>query len=184
VAAASAYSKGITRATLENPVQLKRAVAGEHVRIAWTLNEAAQLPIPAYAEWVQMRSLGLYLRVRGAAGGPLQKVPARSTSGAAGYPAGRYVADVTVPAGGIASIALDVEGLRSAQGDAPVRAEIPPASIPITNDPFEATSADVGGNTPWGALAGGLAVALILLLTAYRRMHPRWPVTESHASHR
>ena len=45
-----------------------------------------------------------------------QIVPARPPGGARGYPAGRYVADVTVPRGPIASLAIGLEGYRFATG--------------------------------------------------------------------
>jgi hypothetical protein len=83
---------------------------------------------------------------------------------------------VTVPAGGIAAIAIGLEGFRTLPGRAPARADI---FFPIANDPFivakapvTATSSDTGANAPWVPLAAGLAV-LGVLLAGYRILAAR-----------
>ena len=182
VAAASAYAKDDVRATLENPAQLQRAAPGERVKIAWTLTEAPQLPSLTTPGRVAPRPFGasgVYVRVRGAGGATPKSFAATSPSRARSQ-AGRYVADVTVPAGGIAAIAIGLEGFRTLPGQAPTRAD---TFFPIANDPFvvakapvTATSSDTGSNAPWAPLAAGLAV-LGVLLAGYRVLDARHTVT-------
>ena len=113
VGATSAYGKGDVRATLENPAQLQRAAPGERIRIVWMLTEAPQLPSLTTPGGVAPRPFGasgVYIRVRGAAGTAPRTFAAASAS-RAGVRSGRYVADVTVPTGGITGITIGLEGL-------------------------------------------------------------------------
>lgn len=177
VAATSADGKEGVRATLEYPALLTRAAPGEHVRIAWELNEAPRLPIRGALPRerpVPFGATGVYVRVTGAAGGTPADFPARSPAHPGfGYPRGRYVADVMVPQGGIASLTIGLEGFRYVRGEAPVRSDV---FFPIDNDPFAAgratASADAGDglSPPWGLLAAGLAALAVLggLLAARR----------------
>ncbi len=183
VAAGSAYGKGEVRATLENPAQLQRAAPGERVRIAWTLTEAPQLPSLTTPGGVAPRSFGasgVYIRVRGSAGATPKTFAASSASGA-GSQSGRYVAEVTVPAGGITAIAIGLEGFRGLPGQASTtRADI---FFSIANDPFTvakapvtATSSDTRASAPWIPLAAAFA-GLGVLLAGYRTMTARRAVT-------
>jgi hypothetical protein len=182
VAAASAYGKGDVRATLENPAQLQRAAPGKRIRIAWALNEAPQLASLTTPGGVAPRPFGasgVYIRVRGAAGATPKTFAASSSSGP-GRQSGRYVADVTVPAGGITAIAIGLEGFRGLPGQASTRADI---FFSIANDPFNvarapvtATSSDTGASAPWIPLAAGFA-GLGALLAAYRAMATRRDAT-------
>lgn len=188
VAAASAYGKGDVRATLENPAQLQRAAPGERVKVAWTLTEAPQpssLMTPRRFERHPFGASGVYIRVRSATGGTPNSLAATSPSGA-GSRSGRYVADVTVPAGGIATIAVGLEGFRTLPGQASTRADI---FFPIANNPFivakapvTATSSDTGANAEWGPLAAGPLV-LGVLLAGYRILAARRTVTQTAGDH-
>lgn len=181
VLAASAYGKGDVRAALENPGQLQSAIPGERVRITWTLTEVPQLPsltTPGVSAH-PFGASGVYIGVRGAGGATPTIFTATSASDAGARP-GRYVADVTVPAGGIAAIAIGLEGFRTLPGQTPVRADV---YFPITNDPFIVAKApvtgtrfDAGASAPWTPLAAGLAV-LGVLLAGYRIVAPRRTVT-------
>ncbi|MGI8714528.1 MAG: hypothetical protein ACR2NR_15405 [Solirubrobacteraceae bacterium] len=189
VAAASAYGKGDVRATLENPAQLQRASPGERVRMAWTLSEAPQLPSLRTPGGVAPRPFGasgVYVRVRGAAGAT-PKIFAATSASDARPQSGRYVADLTVPAGGITAIAIGLKGFRGLPGQTSTRADI---FFSIANDPFTvakapvtvakapvtATSSDTGASVPWIPLAAGFAL-LGVLLAGYRAVTARRPVT-------
>jgi len=172
LAATPAAGKDGVRATLENPGQLSQAAAGERVRVAWTLGSAAQGPALATPGRIAPRGFGasgVYVRIRRASGAAPQVVSARP-----GSPAGRYVADVTIPEGGISSIAIGLEGYRYVRGQAPARADV---LFAIDNDPFAAGSTTDGVSAPWLAPAavlgmlGGLAVlgSLFVVLRAGTR---------------
>ena len=110
------------RATLENPAQLERALrrAGQIPR---TLTEA-QLPGLTTAGLVASRPFGasgVYIRVRGAAGATPKTFAA--TSGSRASQAGRYVADVTVPAESQRSRSAS-RALGTLTGQAPTRADM------------------------------------------------------------
>lgn len=84
-----------------------------------------------------------------------------------GSQAARYVAVVAVPAGGIAAIAIGLEGYRSLPGQASTRTDV---FFPIANDPFSLakaslapTSSAAGASAPWIPLAAGLAVLGMLV---------------------
>lgn len=171
IAAAPAYGKGDMRAMLENPVQLQRAAPGERVRVAWAMTEAQPpgLTTPGRVAPRPFGASGVYIRVRGKAGAAPETFAA--TSGPLASQAGRYVAVVTVPPGGIAAIAIGLEGYRTLPGQASTRAD---AFFPIANDPFTVAKASVattssaaGASAPWIPLATGLAV-LGMLLAGYR----------------
>jgi len=166
VTAACAYGKGNVHATLEDPAQLQHAAGGERIRITWTLREP-----PPGGERAVARAFGasgVYVRLRGAVDSAGQTVRARSAGSA-----GRYVAQVTIPEGGISSIAIGLEGFRYVQGTAPARADV---FFSIDNDPFISTSTDAEATAPWGPLAAGLA-ALGMLLAGYRMLGRRRAAT-------
>ncbi len=168
---APASGKSPSQVTLERPALLTHAVAGAPIRIAWSQNGPAQLPVPETAQ-AAVRSIGVYVTLRGQAAGRTVKVAARPADpDARGLPAGRYIADATVPAGGIAALAVTVEGLRSRPGAPPVPAsEVAPSAMAVTNAPsfsLDAGSGDSGEAVPWSILVLGLG-ALTLLFGAYR----------------
>jgi hypothetical protein len=111
---------------------------------------------------------GVYVRVRGVDAKPKNVA---TTPVSHGSQPGHYVADVKVPAGGIAAIAIGLEGFRITPGHAPARADV---FFAIVNDPFAAantpvtaTSTDRGATTPWALFATAIAV-LGVLLVGYR----------------
>jgi hypothetical protein len=169
-----AHAKGDVRATLENPSQLARAHGGEHLRIAFAMNVAPRLPILDPHGRVPPHPFGasgVYLRFTPAKGGaPVIVASAKPPPGARGYPAGRYVAAVTVPPGGIRALAIGLEGYQYVEGGPPRRSDV---FFAIVNDPFAAGARGATAHArdeaipPWGLLAGGLGVAVLLLL-AYR----------------
>jgi hypothetical protein len=164
--AAPAAAKEQTHARLTNAAQLRGAAPGARVRVAWTLDGPARLPIPGHA---RIHGMAVYALVTAASGGTVTKVAARpATPGTPGLPAGAYVADVTVPAGGIHAIAIDVEAVGSTA--------IAPSAIPIDN-PFtaDAPGAAPGSGPPWAVLAAGLA-AFAALLAAYAARTARRPL--------
>jgi hypothetical protein len=163
----SAAAKRDVQATLENPAALTRAQGGERVRLAFAMSTAPRLPILDPRGRVPPHpfgALGVYVRVTPSNGGAPAIVSA-DPPGDRGYPAGRYVADVTVPAGGIRSLAIGLEGYQYVAGHAPRRSDV---FFAIVNDPFARTSrvahARESTSTPWGLLAVGLAAAALLLL--------------------
>lgn len=170
---APASAKGPSQVTLERPAQLTHATAGQPIRIAWSQDGPAQLPVPETAQ-TAVRSLGVYVTLRGRGAGRTVKVAARPADpDARGFPAGRYVADAIVPGGGIAALAVTVEGLRSRPGAAPVPAsEVAPSAMAITNAPSFSLAAGGGGSgesIPWTVLGLGLGLgALTLLFGAHR----------------
>jgi hypothetical protein len=165
-----AAAKGDVRATLENPASLTRAQAGEHLRIAFAMNVAPRLPILDPENRVPPHPFGasgVYVRIAPAPGGAPVIVSA-DPPGHRGYPAGRYVADVTVPPGGIRALAIGLEGYQYVEGGPPRRDDV---FFAIVNDPFTAPRASAHAreqtSTPWALLAGALG-AVALLLLAYR----------------
>lgn len=174
VAAASADGKGDVRATLENPAQLQGAAPGEQVRVAWTLTDAQPpgLTTPGRVAPRPFGASGVYIRVRGKAGAAPERFAA--VAGHQASQAGRYVAVVTVPAGGIAAIAIGLAGFRALPGQASTRADV---FFPITNDPFTVARAPAatpssasGPSSPWLPLAAGLTVIGMLLAACRTRL--------------
>jgi len=110
--------------------------------------------------------------VRDADGGGSRIFPASPRDGARAHPDGRYVAEVTVPSGGIASIAIGLEGFRLVQGRPTARADV---FFAIGNDPFAAARSGAregGAGLPRGPAALVLiGVALLVAATrgAWRR---------------
>lgn len=171
---AAASAKGSSRVTLESPGLRKRAAAGERIRIAWSQDGPARLPIAdSRVARTVVRSLGVYVTLRGGSGEPTAKVAARSlASGTRGLPSGRYIADATVPVGGITSLGITVEGLRSRPGAAPVLAgAVPPSRMLIANDPFEAAADDrtSGASLPWTTMAVAIGALALLCGTFFTR---------------
>jgi hypothetical protein len=164
----AAHAKRPVHATLTNPAELQHAAAGERVRVAWTQNGPAQLPVSDDSD---VRAPAVYVTLRGAAPGPPLKVPARPAAvDPQRLAAARYVADATVPAGGIASLQITVEGLRSRPGEPPVAANVVPREMLIVNDPFAVSGHDGAGGgapVPRGAITLWL-VALTLLAGGVR----------------
>jgi len=166
-AAPPALAKEGVVATLENPALLTRAQGGEHLRIAFAMNVAPRLPILDPQDRVPPHPFGasgVYVRVQPAkSGSPL--IVSADPPGDRGYPAGRYVADVTVPAGGIRSLAIGLEGYQYVERRAPRRSDV---FFAMANDPFVAARAGaharVGTSVPWGLFAGGLVVVTVLLV--------------------
>lgn len=119
------------RARLEAPVPLS-AQQGEKITIAWSL---------FYKDRSERRPFGaggLFVRLLSASG----EQPTRAHGEGR---RGRYVADVTVPEGGIGGIEFGLEGTRYVGGMPDTgRAENADVFFPIVNDPFE----QQGGATP------------------------------------
>ncbi len=162
LAAAPAAAKPQTHARLDNAAQVRAAAPGERVRIAWTLDGAAQLPIPAAMEHARVRGFGVFVSARGV-DGAIAKVPARpARPGTPGFPAGPYVAELTVPQGGIESLAISVEA-----------AQIRPAVVPIDNPFPAATGADA---TPPPGLVAALLAAFALLVATVAARTARRPL--------
>jgi len=71
---AAASAKGSSRVTLQSPGLLKHAAAGERIRIAWSQDGPARLPIAdSRVARTVVRSLGVYVTLRGRSGGPTVK---------------------------------------------------------------------------------------------------------------
>lgn len=182
VVAQPAHGKGEVRATLEDSERVAGAAGGEHVTIAWSLSFAprpwtlSSAPRPAVPD-PRGRSAPepfgaseTYVRVAGAGGGAPRIFAATPPPGARGNPAGRYLAVVTAPAGGIDSLAIGLEGYRYVDGHSPVRADV---LFPIVNDPFArgvaGTQAGNGTDLPRLPLVAVLAVATTLLIARHAR---------------
>ncbi len=77
---------------------------------------------------------------------------------------------MTVPGGGIASIAIGLAGYRYVAGHTPTRADL---IIPIVNDPFPRWSAGPaaggGADVPWLPIAVLLAVATTVVVARHAR---------------
>lgn len=138
----AAQAKDGVRATLDRPERLRDAAAGERLAVAWKLTDAAGQSFGADA---------INLRVRHAADGATRVVAARDGGGP-----GLYVADLTIPAGGLDSIAVGLEGMRMVPGRPPARADM---IFPVVNDPLGAARGGEAARPSWGALAVILAMA-------------------------
>lgn len=166
VVAQPAHGKVGVRATLEDPARVAGAEAGERVTIAWALSSGPRMAVPdpsGLSAPEPFGASGIYVRIAGAGGGAPRTFAAAPPPGARVNPTGRYAAVVTVPAGGIASIAIGLEGYRYVDGQPPVRAD---AFFPIVNDPFTrgaaGTQAGHGTDVPWLLL-----VAVLVAGTAF-----------------
>jgi hypothetical protein len=126
----AAGKEGVS-ARLDKPVRLE-AASGATVRIAWTLtyrDGGANRPFGAG---------GVFVRLSSASG-------AAPTKAHGSGPAGHYVAEVTVPEGGIGGIRFGLEGTRYVGGPpGEGRAEDADVYFPLLNDPFDA--GDVGSS--------------------------------------
>jgi hypothetical protein len=170
-----ASSKEPTHAVLENAAQLSHAPAGQRVTVAWTLDTPARFPEPEYTR--SMRSptaMGIYVRVRGRADSAPLTVAGRPADPATrGYPRGRYVAELTVPPGGLSAIEIGVRQWWAKPGGAPILREDP---IAVSNDPLAGVGAaaarGVGGGPSWGMLVGVIG-GLVLLLGAVEAQRAR-----------
>jgi hypothetical protein len=138
VAAPAAGKEGVS-ARLEDPQSLA-APPGATVTVAWTLT---------YREGATRRPFGaggVFVRLLSASG-------AEPTKARGSGPAGRYVAEVTVPEGGIGGIQFGLEGTRYVGGPpGEGRAEDADLYFPLVNDPFE--TGDVGSSAGSGSSAG------------------------------
>lgn len=108
------------RATLETPAAID-AAPGQTTTIAWTLRSIEG------GERHPFTASGVFVRLLSASGGEPTK--AVGTEG----PLGRYVAEVTVPEGGISRIKFGLEGTRMYPGG---RTEDADVYFPIDNDPL------------------------------------------------
>ena len=169
----SATSKEPTHAVLENAAQLSQAPAGQRVTVAWTLDTPARFPEPEYTRSMRPPAMSIYVRVRGrAASAPLTAAGHPADPATRGYPRGRYVAELTVPPGGLSAIEIGVRQSWTKAGRSPILREDP---IAVSNDPFAgvAPAAHGAGEGPsWGLLAGGIG-ALALLLAAVQAQRSR-----------
>lgn len=167
--ASPAQGKGAVRATLEHPERLAGAGAGERLTIAWTLRSAPRLGV-LDAAGEPFGADGVYLRVIGAERGARQIVWARPSARLRGHLSGRYLATMTVPGGGIASIAIGLAGYRYVADHAPTRADL---NVPIVNDPFPRGSAGPavgeGADAPWLPIAILLAAATTVVAVRHAR---------------
>ncbi len=171
---APAAAKAPTHAVLENPGRLAQATAGQRIPVIWTLDTAARLRTPPGHDSALPRGFGGYLRARGADGtAPLTVAARPAAAGVRGYPAGRYLAELTVPRGGVSSIEIGVRATY-ATDRGPFFAEDP---IAIGNDPFAhargtaGIGADPGRGPPWGVF--GAVLAGLALLAAGRALSAR-----------
>jgi hypothetical protein len=169
-----AASKEPTHAVLENAAQLSHALAGQRVTVAWTLDTPARFPEPEYTRSMRSTALGIYVRVRGRAdSAPLTAAGRPADPATRGYPRGRYVAELTVPPGGLSAIEIGVRQRWAKPGGAPILREDP---IAVSNDPFAAVGPPagrgVGEGPPWGMLVGGIG-GLALLLGAVQAQRSR-----------
>jgi hypothetical protein len=169
LAAPAAVGKGDVQARLDTPIPLE-AAAGRTVTIGWTLS---------YADRAKHRSVvrsrhpfgaaGIFIQVLSASG----RAPVKALGEERGR--GRYVAQVTVPEGGIGGIKIGLEGIRYVGG----RAENAPAFFPVVNYPLAraptTSTRNADGGDPsaiWLAAVGALA-ALGLILTLRRALSSR-----------
>jgi hypothetical protein len=176
----SAASKEPTHAVLQNAAQLSQAPAGQRVTVAWTLDTPARFPEPDYVRSMRSTAMGVYVRVRGRAGSaPLTAAGRPADPATRGYPRGRYVAELTVPPGGLSAIEIGVRQSWAKAGRSPILREDP---IAISNDPFAgaapAAAGGVGEGPSWGMLVGGIG-GLVLLLGAVQAQRSRRTLARS-----
>jgi hypothetical protein len=164
VAAPTAIGKEGVRARLDVPLR-RDAVPGSTITIAWTLSSfdhGVRQPFGAG---------GVFVRLSSASGAAPVKAVGRERA------PGRYVADVRVPEGGIAAIAIGLDGTRIVGR----HREAAPLFFPVDDDPFALapaaarTTADrfpvwllAAGALAAGALAAG-ALAALAAIVALRR---------------
>jgi hypothetical protein len=157
LAAPAAVGKENVRARIDSAVPL-HAAPGKQIRIAWTLSfteRGSRHPFGAS---------GVFVRLLSSSGGEPVKAPGHKRA------TGGFVAEVTVPEGGIRRITIGLEGIRLIGG----RSENADVLFPVDNDPFAAadraakhardsrsSAPSPSGDQPlpiWLAAAGALAV--------------------------
>lgn len=147
--AAVAKEEGV-RARLVAPLALD-AAPGETVTVAWRLRAPGGRRFDAG---------GIFVRLRGAAGARSAKVLGRDI-------AGRYVALVRVPRGGIRGIDIGLHGIRYL-GAGPGRGRGFDADVyfPLDNDPFAGRAPRRARAAPAAATRGGVAAGWLAALGA------------------
>jgi hypothetical protein len=160
----AAVAKEGVRARLNTPLPVA-ARPGTTITVGWTLsysNYGTHRPFDAY---------GLFVRLVSASGGTSTRAPGEGS-------AGRYVARVVVPAGGIARIEFGLEGWKSLADGSSAEAD---AYFPLENDPFRTRAGTRRGstaarttNTGWPApiwvAAAGLVYAVAVGISVSRRL--------------
>jgi hypothetical protein len=154
----AALAKENVRARLDTPIPLQ-AVPGKKITVAWTLYSAAdRRPFGAG---------GVFIRLLSASGGEPVKAHAQGS-------AGRFVARVVVPEGGIGGIEIGLEGISYFAG----RTEDADLLFPIDGNPFAAHAAQrasstedesASGPSPLWFLAGGSLALVAGFLGFHRR---------------
>jgi hypothetical protein len=127
LAAPAAVSKEGVRARLDTPVPLE-AAPGDKITIAWTLRSIER------GQRRPFGASGVFVRLLSASDGE----PVKALGKAGSH--GGYVAEVTVPQGGIGGIRIGLEGIRYIGG----RTEDADVFFPIDNNPFAAADAAAG----------------------------------------
>jgi len=141
-AVAGAAAKEGVQATLELPTALQGA-PGETIAVGWTLGGVDG------GERYPFNAEGIFVRLLDASGG--EPVTAFAEQG----PIGHYVAEATLPAGGLGGVEIGLLGTVERNG----ASEPSEVLFPIVNDPFQEGAAEAGapGVTP-SPPAGGSAV--------------------------
>lgn len=161
-APAAAGKEGV-RARLETPAAVA-AAPGQTTTIAWTLGSTEP------GERHPFTASGVFVRLLSASGGePVQAIGIEG-------PMGRYVANVTVPEGGIDSIKIGLQGTRMYPGG---RTEDADVYFPLDNDPLARRAGTpapgVSQMSPIWLAAGGAIFALGGLLGTRRVFTSRLP---------
>ena len=139
LAAPAALAKEGVRARLDTQVP-RAARPGSTITVGWTLNYSES------GERHPFDADGLFVRLVSASGGSSTKALGEGS-------AGRYIARVVVPAGGIAQIEFGLEGWSSLPNGGSVEAD---AYFPLENAPFRiAAAATRGSSTTAGATDTG-----------------------------
>ena len=150
VAPPAASAKEGVRATLADPAALAHARPGARVPITFELADAGGHPFGGG---------GIYLRLRGARGTVLD-IPTQDAG------RGRYVAMVTVPAGGVAAVTVGLPGWRFATGQRPVRADM---VFGVTNFAAAPRRPPDATAPSWALLAAGAGAGVVALVAVRRR---------------
>jgi hypothetical protein len=169
LAAPAAVGKGDVQARLDTPLPLE-ASAGRTITIGWTLSYADRANHGSVARSRHpFGAGGVFIQVLSASG----RAPVKALGEERGR--GRYVAQVTVPEGGIGGIKIGLEGIRYIGG----RAENAPAFFPVVNYPLARPPATSTGSADgddssaiWLAAVGAVA-ALGVILTLSRALISR-----------
>ncbi len=176
LAAPVAVAKEGVRARLDTPLP-RAARPGSTSTVAWTLSYSHS------GERHPFDAGGLFVRLVSASGGS-------STEALGEGSAGRYVARVVVPAGGIAQVEFGLEGWSSLPNGGSVEAD---AYFPLEKAPFRiAADATLGSSTAAGATDTG-APALVWIAAAVlgcavatsisvRWLHARREAARNHKS--